>query len=353
MQNNISASSNDATMNMLRVLTKIKRGIHINHINAQSLNNKIDEFRLLVENSSVDVICVSETWLKETTPNSIINLNGYQIFRADRTTRGGGVAIYIKNNIKCKFISSSSNNPSNSNQVEYIFIELTSFGKKLLLGCVYRPHRNIPTDTFLSYLEELSLSYADAVIAGDFNSDLLTETTFMDDLLSFGIKPINCSVPTHFTSSSNTLLDLFLVCDSSKVLLYDQLSAACFSKHDLIFTTYDFNLNYFNRTCTYRDFKHINYQLLDQYFSNINWSTVYYMPSVNDQLYFFENNISNLYDMFVPVKTKLLKQNTRPWFSLSISNLIKRRDLAYSRWKRFKIPLLHDEYRRIRKEVNR
>lgn len=94
--NNTNTNSKDATFNMIRVLARQKDGLSICHINAQSLNNKIPEFRLTFENSGIDVICISETWFNESTTDGIIMLEGYTTYRADRVRHGGGVAIYVK-----------------------------------------------------------------------------------------------------------------------------------------------------------------------------------------------------------------------------------------------------------------
>lgn len=356
-----NGGSKDGTMNMIRVLAKQKKGVNICHFNAQSLNNKIDEFRFIFENSSVDVICVSETWLKESTPDSLINLRGYKIFRADRKTLGGGVAIFVKNNIKCNFKCKSTNNHQASNmtegierdKIEYIFIEIVSNGNKLLVGCVYRPNRYISTDLFLDKIEDLTDDYSDVVIAGDFNCNILLDTMIVDNMLSLGLVPVNRHIPTHYTATTNTLLDLFFINTLSKVKLYDQLSAACFSRHDLIFITYDFNLLCEAEKFTYRDFKHVDYHSLTEHFSLINWNYIYNLLTSDEQLSFLENNISYLYDLAVPLKTKHIKENTRPWFTTSIQRLIVQRDKAYSRWKKFKIPELKEEFSKLRRDVNR
>ena len=57
-------SSKVMTMNMVRILLRQKRGIKVLHINAQSLNNKVDEFRCVFQNADVDIVCISETWLR-------------------------------------------------------------------------------------------------------------------------------------------------------------------------------------------------------------------------------------------------------------------------------------------------
>lgn len=80
---------------MIRVISKLKTGLKIIHINAQSLNNKMDEFRYIFISSGLDIICVSETWFHSAVNNSAYNLPGYNLIRSDRKTHGGGVCIYI------------------------------------------------------------------------------------------------------------------------------------------------------------------------------------------------------------------------------------------------------------------
>lgn len=366
MANHSCGSSKGTTINMVKILAKQKNGLSMCHINAQSLNNKLDEFRSVFENSTVDIICVSETWLNKFTPDSVIRLNGYKVFRNDRDSHAGGVAIFVKNHIACRFLSKSCRNSSNFNEndenvgtgvsrtnyVEYIFIEILSSGRKLLVGCVYRPNHRINLAQFYKDLEDLSACYTDIVICGDFNCNILSDTSLVDNLLPLGLEATNTAVPTHYTSSTNTLLDLFFVNDLSKVLLYDQISASCFSKHDLIFLTYNFSTSSEDKTYTFRDFKNIDHEELYYNFTLINWNDIYQMPNVDDKLSFLDNNIMSLYDKAVPVRTRTISSKSNPWFNPHIHSLIQQRDLAYSRWKRFKTPELEDLFRAARKEVN-
>ena len=75
-------------------------------MNAKSLNNKLHQFNaeIVEQYKFPQVICVTETWLDETTPNSIFHCNKhYEIFRKDRKGIGGGVAIFVKNDLLCLF----------------------------------------------------------------------------------------------------------------------------------------------------------------------------------------------------------------------------------------------------------
>ena len=48
-----------------------------------------------------DLICITESWANANIGDGEINMNGYTVFRRDRKNRiGGGVLLYVKNNIK-------------------------------------------------------------------------------------------------------------------------------------------------------------------------------------------------------------------------------------------------------------
>ncbi|GAA49706.1 hypothetical protein CLF_103450, partial [Clonorchis sinensis] len=62
--------------------------------NARSLLPKIHNLRAISAIVQPSVICVTETWLTDETPDTAISLPGYDIHRSDRkNSRGGGCAI--------------------------------------------------------------------------------------------------------------------------------------------------------------------------------------------------------------------------------------------------------------------
>lgn len=341
--------SRDGNYNMVRILASRHDGFSVCHVNTQSLKRKIDEFRYIFENSSVDAICVSETWFEREMNDRIVELNGYKIFRSDRVGYAGGVAIYIKNNISSKLLSTYNE----ADDVEYVLIEVNSHGEKLLLGCVYRSDKKIKLDSLTSKLELLTVAYPDIIIAGDFNGNLLTNigTYLITSMSSFNLTSVNCSRPTHFTATSSTLLDLFFVSNSIKVLQYDQLATPAFSKHDLIFLSYNFNAKTQSQKYTFRDFNNVNTTLLEYDLDNAIWDQIYYIPNASDQLNFLNDLILQIYNKHVPLKTKTVKGKERPWFTAEIKMLIEHRDNLYLRWKRYKTPEMRNDYRLARREV--
>lgn len=51
---------------------------------------------------------ISETWLKKSISNHDIAIEGYNVFRTNRKSKGGGVAMYIKSNLHATVLKSVS-----------------------------------------------------------------------------------------------------------------------------------------------------------------------------------------------------------------------------------------------------
>ena len=73
--------------------------------NVRSLPNKMEELtaltRLRREYRECSLICFTETWLSELSPDSHVTLDGFQLIRADRNAtesskkKGGGIAVFV------------------------------------------------------------------------------------------------------------------------------------------------------------------------------------------------------------------------------------------------------------------
>ena len=124
-------------------------------------------------------------------------------------------------------------------------------------------------------------------------------------MLSLHLNPVNVSSPTHFNSTSSSLIDLVFVNNMSEVQLYDKISVSCFSNH-LLFLIHDLSTN----PEDYRDFKSIDFTTLNSSVDNICWNRTYSLDNVNDKVALIHENVRLLYDSCIPVKTKLLRPNT-------------------------------------------
>lgn len=79
-------------------------GLYIIHVNIRSLLPKIDQLRAWLEYNKPSIITISETWLSTNISDSDISLNNYTLYRADRGSRGGGVATYVSSNLQSHLV---------------------------------------------------------------------------------------------------------------------------------------------------------------------------------------------------------------------------------------------------------
>ena len=73
----------------------VRSGLLIGAINIQSMKPKILEINHELSKRRYDLLSVTETWLKPSTPNRLLSFPGYRLFRADRPDKSGygGVAV--------------------------------------------------------------------------------------------------------------------------------------------------------------------------------------------------------------------------------------------------------------------
>ena len=178
------------------------------HLNIRSLysKNKFDMFKQQMSTSNLGVICVSETWLKQAMPSNIINIPNYTITRLDRSweengniKKGGGLCMYINNNINFQDINLSPLNLSSIDiEIHWITIKLPNV-REIVIGNVYRP----PQGNLKSFYKHLnfcldnlcSKNNRDIFIMGDVNINI-SKVTNKDskDLInvfnSFGLKQL-------------------------------------------------------------------------------------------------------------------------------------------------------------------
>ena len=68
-------------------------------MNINSLLKHIDELRVLLADSSIDILAINESKIDDSIPDNEINIVGYIMVRNDRNRYGGGVVLYIRDTI--------------------------------------------------------------------------------------------------------------------------------------------------------------------------------------------------------------------------------------------------------------
>ena len=81
------------------VLSYYKYNMSIAHININSIWNKIDEVKLLLNEGLFHILAISETKLDSTYNSFYLQNADYRISRLDRKKGGGGLLVYIRNSV--------------------------------------------------------------------------------------------------------------------------------------------------------------------------------------------------------------------------------------------------------------
>lgn len=352
--NNIGfCSMNEKNKFLLNTLCKSTNGLHICHINAQSLVNKFDEFKMIFEDSLIDIVCVSETWFNPNLNSNLFSLKGFKKpYRADRIrTTGGGVAIFVKNYIRSCHVKCSDGTDS----CDYYFIDIFEGDNKCSVGTIYMPPRMASSRMITPIVEEMCSRVPNLFICGDLNINLFQPSSncFKTSINSLGLSFINNTEPTHFfPNCAPSLIDVFLTSDENFVKCYSQLSVPVFSYHDLIFSTLDLNFDKKSQhSFQYRDFRNINLENLFNECMSMDFHSMYTTSNVNYQIEYFTSVIKDLFNKHVTLKTFNMKSRSCPWLSADILNAIKARDVSYRRWRRFGCPEMLLDFKRLRNSV--
>lgn len=331
------------------------KSIKLAHLNAQSLKNDFTEIRELLLSSSCDVVGVTETWLSPNDSDDLIYIPGYTIIRKDRITAtwGGGVCIYIKNNLNFSTITVSNNSPA----IEQLWIKLMFNNTKLIFGAVYRRHE-YPYTEFLNSLED-SISLVtpisqEIVCVGDFNIDLLNLTDSITiKLLSvldvMGYKQI-IEEPTRITKTSSKLIDLILVNTDKNINCSGVKNVHGLSDHCFIYCDYPLDENISSKPFlyTYRDFSQFNYETFNADLHSLSLNTIFDLHNTNDKVNFLSTNILNLFNNHTSIKTVRISKSKAPWMTDNVKLMISLRNKALQKFKRTKNPAHWEYYKSLR-----
>lgn len=184
-----------------------KEGLNILHINIQSLRNKLDEPKLLLDeiekanNQTIHIVALSEIWLYEN-ENKFFNLDNYHTYFQNRqNNRSGGCCMFVHNSV-----TSSLYQQFNFEESSFITIKLNNFD--IFIACVYKCC-NSSLNPFIEKFESELLKLNKYVIIGDMNINLKNcdhdATNYIDTIQSNGALCLNSLNEKYFTRKNNSV----------------------------------------------------------------------------------------------------------------------------------------------------
>lgn len=313
----------------------IKIALH----NARSLIGNIENYRNFISNSELNIFAVVETWLKPSNTNKSVELEGYSIVRSDRCdkkkTRGGGVAFYVKKNLKYSVITKSEK----GDEIEYLFIKLKQ--ANLVCGVVYKPPDiNISKlDNIFSLISDMLSTEPNILILGDFNINLKAlnsnKAQKMVDLLSALSFKVIETFPTCHRTGSSSVIDLISGNCTKSINNVYQSSAGGISDHDLICVDYKYKYPKTKPDVYWaREYHKINNNSFISDLRSCAFDSVFNCSNVNEKLRCFNRLFFSILDRHAPLKKKVVRDPNKPWITARIEQIFKNRSDAYECWKR-------------------
>ena len=176
-------------------------------MNINSLRNKFDQLKILIQDKT-DILVVTESKIDDMFPDFRFHIPGYKVpFRKDRSKLGGGIIVFVRDDIPCKKLDVRI-----PEDIEALFLEINlRHTKWLFCGCYHPPSQN---DAYFyqnlsNCLDLFSKKYTNFFLAGDFNSEE-TETVLSEFLNSHDAKNM-VKEKTCFKSMNNpTCVDLLI-----------------------------------------------------------------------------------------------------------------------------------------------
>jgi hypothetical protein len=317
----------------------------------------------------VDVVAVTETWLKDDVLSTELFSSDYIVFRKDRNfsrtfqSRGGGVPLAVRSTLSVKLMDvdlAFDNLP----EIDFICVKVHNVNSTIYICLVY-----IPPGLTLHRYHEFSYAFlslrflhgSKIIFLGDFN---VTEyITFLNlDQLRGNAVPIfhilsELSIQQHnsITNDNDGLLDLVLSNLHCSVTRGEEGLVPQDPHHPCLLVSIDVRIKIRKFIYGVDDGDNFNVRAIDMEMVRnelllIDWSFLESYEDVDFACHGFYNKLFELFDLIVPKKRKS-RHNYPPWFSYE---LIKKIKLKHRIFKKFRVSgKLCDleKYRMLRRDI--
>ena len=330
-----------------------KQNLRIMTINCRSLKENNAEFKASINYIKPDIICGTESWLRGIKPgknpthdaikNSEIFPENYNIYRNDRSSRGGGVFIAVQSNITSVECTDSITNC----EIETVKISLKG-RRDLYISSFYMAKRNLSDlDQLRSALNtSVNSQNKQHILCGDFNCpnvnwETLTvpndpatqDRAVQQKLVEISIESGLTQVHEQPTRQGN-ILDLVFVSNPS--LVKSSVSVPGISDHDIVVTDLDIRPIYSNtKPRRIYMFGRADWDSLKTLCRKIS-DKVLSLPE-NENLEsawnFFKSEIHSAVDKCVPSKM-VKKRHSLPWLNRDLKRSTRRKARYYKQAKK-------------------
>jgi len=298
---------------------------NVNHLivaslNINSIRYKFDQLKFLIKDN-IDILVLQETKIDNTFPENNFFIEGFsQPFRRDRTSMGGGILVYIRENIPAKVLGVTE-------KIECIFIELSLKCNKWLLCCTYNPNGQC-RDYFVQLENEIDYftpNYDRFLLIGDFNQEE-NDSNMNNVLVNHGLSNL-VKEKTCFKNPNNPkCIDLIITNKPRSFQHTTTFDIGLSDFHKLVLTSFKCIYNKREpKVVVYRDYKKLDELLFRQELRQMIHGSPDWVA--------FERSALEMVDKHAPIKKKTLRANHKPYVTKVLRKaIIKKNQLAKKRF---------------------
>lgn len=330
------------------------------HLNICSMRKNWEQLRdmLINEIIDIDVVVITEINIKES-ENILYNLNGYKlvVYNRENKTRGGGIGMYIKENIE---ISNITMGNSKGEAYEYIQLTVQIDNKNTTIVAIYRPpDRDV--NVFVEDMQHRLLEIkekANVIIIGDMNIDLndingTKVNKYVNAMAKSGME--NCI----FSNTREVIRDNKLVVgciDHIYERFHMEVFSAVIQMHvsDHYMVAIGFLTSSHNKNKTQKILRY-NENNVEKTLLNIKWDNEI---ETSDTIEIYDTICSKFNKIYNSNRTTKCKPEkirmNKCWVTNEIIEQIKIRDKAFKKWKSSPSNINYREtYKNLRNKINK
>ena len=162
------------------------------------------------------------------------------------------------------------------------------------------------------------------------------------------------SCPTRISCSNSTINDHILASYPDRVTQRGIIDIGI-SDHQLIFCTRKTlkTKTASHKQISFRSLKNYSAVTYEEALKKVKFPNYENFININEAYSNFIQKLTSVIDEIAPCKTKRVKGNSKEWFDSVASEGINNRDKIFKKFKRSRLPLDHEKYKKARYEVTK
>ena len=302
-----------------------------------------------------DVLAINETKIDSSITSGLVGVDGYFLERNDRNKNGGGVALYIHNDVN--YVVRNDLVPKN---LEVVTIEISRpKTKPFITSTWYRPPNSSAEllRSFENFLMAIDSEDKESILVGDINCDLsanpkepmTSSVQFLYDIYQYSQLITH---KTRVTKKSATLIDHFITNKAQEISVSGVIPVTI-SDHYLVYgIRKHLTPKGEPRFIESRNMKTYDPDSFINDLKNVPWGQIETCDDPNDMVSVWEKLFLEVTDAHAPLRKRKVRNKSSPWLKPSIKKLMYHRDYLKSKALKTPSTQVWEDYKRSRNQVN-